>query len=260
MGEIEKFNFDGMAEVRVLNLDGEPWFVANDVCGVLGYRKASDTTRYLEDDERRVITSDDVSAGQPEGVIFAPRKGNLRQSVTLVSEPGLYSLIMNSQRPEAKRFKRWITHEVLPTIRKTGGYATPGTDLHRMLAESPIDALKAVAETATKLAEENQALKARVEEDAPKVLLAEEFFESDGLMGIREAARSFSIPQNTFTAMLREWNWMDLNGTAAKAYAVKQGYMENKVFVTRHGNQKITGKLTRRGLERISQKLRSLDV
>lgn len=245
MGEIEKFSFEGMAEVRVVKIDGEPWFVAADVCKVLGLSKVSMAIKSLDADEKGVST-----VSTPGG----------DQQVSIINESGLYSLILRSRKPEAKRFKRWVTSEVLPTIRKTGGYATPGTDLHRLLAESPLEALKAVADTATKLAEENQALKARVEEDAPKVLLAEEFFESDGLMGIREAARSFSIPQNTFTAMLREWNWMDLNGTAAKAYAVKQGYMENKVFVTRHGNQKITGKLTRRGLERISQKLRSLDV
>lgn len=243
MGEIEKFSFEGMAEVRVVKIDGEPWFVAADVCGAVGIGNPTMALRRLDQDERTL--------SQIEGS---------HRPTNLVSESGLYSLILRSDKPEAKRFKRWVTHEVLPTIRKTGGYATPGTDLHRMLAESPLDALKAVAETATKLAEENQALKARVEEDAPKVLLAEEFFESDGLMSIREAARSFSIPQNTFTAMLREWNWIDLHGTAAKAYAVKQGYMENKVFVTKYGNQKITGKLTRRGLERISQKLRSLDV
>lgn len=243
MGEIKKFSFEGMAEVRVVKIDGEPWFVAADVCGAVGIGNPTMALRRLDQDERTL--------SQIEGS---------HRPTNLVSESGLYSLILRSDKPEAKRFKRWVTHEVLPTIRKTGGYATPGTDLHRMLAESPLDALKAVAETATKLAEENQALKARVEEDAPKVLLAEEFFESDGLMGIREAARSFSIPQNTFTAMLREWNWIDLHGTAAKAYAVKQGYMENKVFVTKYGNQKITGKLTRRGLERISQKLRSLDV
>lgn len=251
MGEIEKFSFEGMAEVRVVKIDGEPWFVAADVTGALGFAKASAATKYLDDDEKRVIAGRSMGITNPRAV---------RDEVVVVNESGLYSLILRSRKPEAKRFKRWVTSEVLPTIRKTGGYATPGTDLHRLLAESPLEALKAVADTATKLAEENQALKARVEEDAPKVLLAEEFFESDGLMGIREAARSFSIPQNTFTAMLREWNWMDLNGTAAKAYAVKQGYMENKVFVTKYGNQKITGKLTRRGLERISQKLRSLDV
>ena len=250
MGEIEKFSFEGMAEVRVVLVDGEPWFVLTDIAKALGYRDAANARRLLRDGQTNTLP---VSIARELG--FLPGRAPL-----VVNEPGLYRLIMRSKVEGAERFQDWVTSEVLPTIRKTGGYATPGTDLHRLLAESPLEALKAVADTATKLAEENQALKARVEEDAPKVLLAEEFFESDGLMGIREAARSFSIPQNTFTAMLREWNWIDLHGTAAKAYAVKQGYMENKVFVTRHGNQKITGKLTRRGLERISQKLRSLDV
>src|SRR5690606_31148676 len=169
--------------------------------------------RILDEDEKKQVNAHTLHGMQ----------GIRNPMLNLVNESGLYSLILRSRKPEAKRFKRWVTSEVLPTIRKTGGYATPGTDLHRMLADSPLDALRAVAETATKLAEENLALKQRIEEDAPKVLVAEEFFDSEGLMGIREASRSFSIPERRFTAMLRDWDWIEKYGTAAKASVWKSG-------------------------------------
>jgi len=241
MSEIEVFNFEDAAEIRVVRRDDEPWFVAADVCKILGIG-TSNLSKVLDPDEKGSYT-----VRTPGG----------DQRVSVVNEPGLYSLILKSRKPEAKRFKRWVTHEVLPTIRKTGGYATPGTDLHRMLADSPLDALRAVAETATKLAEENLALKQRIEEDAPKVLVAEEFFDSEGLMGIREASRSFSIPERRFTAMLRDWDWIEKYGTAAKASVWKSGLMENKVVLINGGrHQRLQGKFTRRGIERVATKLR----
>ena len=97
---------NGQQEVRTVLIDGEPWFVAKDVCEVLGIGNTSQALSYLEDDERGVTTND-----TPGG----------NQQVSIVNESGLYSLILRSRKPEAKLFKRWITHEVLPTIRKTGG-------------------------------------------------------------------------------------------------------------------------------------------
>lgn len=97
---------NGQQEVRTVLIDGEAWFVAKDVCEVLGIGNTSQALSYLEDDERGVTTND-----TPGG----------NQQVSIVNESGLYSLILRSRKPEAKLFKRWITHEVLPTIRKTGG-------------------------------------------------------------------------------------------------------------------------------------------
>lgn len=95
-------------EVRVLNIDGDPWFVANDAAGPLGLVNVRSSLALLDPDERGVHTVDTPSGEQP---------------VNIISEAGLYSLILRSRRPEAKLFKRWITHEVLPSIRKTGSYA-----------------------------------------------------------------------------------------------------------------------------------------
>ena len=98
--------------VRIVEKGGEPWFVARDVCNILEIKNSRDTfNKCLDEDERGV------------DIIYTPG-GN--QEMTIVSEAGLYSLILRSRKPEAKAFKRWVTHEVLPSIRKTGAYLSPG--------------------------------------------------------------------------------------------------------------------------------------
>jgi prophage antirepressor-like protein len=93
--------------VRVVDIDGEPWFVAADICTALELNNTSMAVAGLDDDERGVSSVD--TRGGP-------------QSATVISESGLYSLVLRSRKPEAKQFKRWITHDVLPAIRKTGSY------------------------------------------------------------------------------------------------------------------------------------------
>ena len=100
-------------KIRVLMRDGEPWFVAKDVCDCLELGNVSQTCSRLDDDERGIILND-----TPSG----------KQEMLVVSEPGLYSLIGSSKKQEAKAFKRWVNHEVLPSIRKTGGYGIRTVD------------------------------------------------------------------------------------------------------------------------------------
>lgn len=105
------FEFEGL-QVRVITDEqGEPWFVAADVCSVLGIGNPRQAMSRLDDDEKGVISTD-----TPGG----------EQVMTTVNEPGLYNLVLGSRKPEARRFKRWVTHQVLPTIRRTGRYAIPG--------------------------------------------------------------------------------------------------------------------------------------
>jgi prophage antirepressor-like protein len=108
-----KFQFKKCFLNVLTGQDGSLWFVAKDVCGVLGYRDTNDGTRYLDSDE--VATCPDNSSGQV-------------RNVKIINEPGLYSLILRSRKPEAKKFKRWVTHSVLPAIRKTGGYIHGGDE------------------------------------------------------------------------------------------------------------------------------------
>ncbi len=104
------FHYEG-AQIRVLtDSHGDPWFVATDVCSVLEIGNPRQATTRLDADEKGVISTD-----TPGGL----------QVVATVNEPGLYTLVLGSRKPEAKRFKRWITHEVLPAIRRTGSYAVP---------------------------------------------------------------------------------------------------------------------------------------
>lgn len=107
---MKQLSFDyGGREVVVLQ-NGEPWFVASHVCGVLGLANSRKAVARLDDDERRVSPVVTPGGTQP---------------TTLVSESGLYSLILTSRKPEAKKFKKWVTSEVLPAIRKTGHYDAP---------------------------------------------------------------------------------------------------------------------------------------
>lgn len=132
-------------EVRVIDQNGEPWFNRKDVCVALSIQNPNDATASLDDDEKGVVITD--TPGGP-------------QEMTVISEAGLYSLILRSSKPEAKAFKRWVTHEVLPAIRKTGGYipVKPG--------DSDMDVLARGFLIATKQLE---TLKAQIASDAPKV-------------------------------------------------------------------------------------------
>jgi prophage antirepressor-like protein len=99
----------GNLSVRAEMIDGEPWFVAKDVCDALCYSNSRDAISKLDDDERELVRVDTLGGSQ---------------NMTIINESGLYSLILRSNKPEAKVFKRWVTKEVLPSIRKTGGYQT----------------------------------------------------------------------------------------------------------------------------------------
>ena len=106
------FEHEKFGSLRVIEHKGEPWFVARDVCAVLG-TETRDLPDILEHDEQRPIVDIIHTLNDSTG---------LRRDSRIISEPGLYSLILRSRKPEAKAFKRWVTHEVIPSIRKVGGY------------------------------------------------------------------------------------------------------------------------------------------
>lgn len=110
-GEVEVFTHKDFGQIRTIQLNGEPWFVANDVMRVLEVSNSKDAIRTLDDDEK-------------SGVDIIDPHGR-KQKTNCISEAGLYSIILRSRKPEAKAFKRWVTHEVIPSIRKHGAYLTP---------------------------------------------------------------------------------------------------------------------------------------
>ncbi len=175
---ITPFSFHG-AEVRTITRDGEPWFVAADVCNVLSIANVSlavngNPSRAdaggLDEDEKDVCTVNTLGG---------------EQEMLCVNESGLYALTFKSRKPEAKAFKKWVTAEVLPAIRKTGSFISHPSAL-RLLADK---------------IEENEKLQLTIERQQPAVDYVERFVKAEGLFGIRETAKILGLQQNAFVAM-----------------------------------------------------------
>ena len=148
MNNLQIFNNDQFGQVRTVMQNGEPWFVGKDVCNILGYSNSRDALiKHVDEDDKWV--SQNATFESPRGL-------------TVINESGLYSLILRSKLPEAKQFKRWVTHEVLPQIRKTGTYGA-------MVPQSLPEALRAYANEV----EEHNKAKALIEAQKPKVLFAD---------------------------------------------------------------------------------------
>jgi anti-repressor protein len=167
------FDYNG-AQVRVAFLNGEPAFVANDVCAILEVDPTQ--TRRLDPDEKGLC-----SIQTPGG----------EQQMQVVTEAGLYALVLGSRKPEAREFKRWVTHEVLPQIRKHGLYAKDEVVDH--ILEDP-DFGIALLTKYKEEKEQRKLLQAKVEADKPKVQFAETVSIADGNHTIEEAAKVFGIP------------------------------------------------------------------
>lgn len=153
--DIQIFKNEQFGQIRVVERDGEPWFVAVDICGALDIANSRDALTRIDEDEKGVALTDTLGGAQ---------------EVAVVNEPGLYSLVLGSRKSEARAFKRWITHDVIPAIRKTGMYATPAT-VEAMLANP--DTMIQVLQAFKDEREQRLALETRVVADAPKVAFAD---------------------------------------------------------------------------------------
>jgi len=173
MNEIKVFDNPQFGSIRTVLQNDEPWFVAADVCKALEINDNRTAVARLDDDEKgTAVLTRGTSGGNP--------------NVTIVNEPGLYSLVLGSRKPEAKAFKRWITHEVIPSIRKHGAYMTP-QKLEEVLL-SP-DTLIQLATNLKAEQEKNKRLMEHIEETKPKVLFAESVECSETEILIRDLAK-----------------------------------------------------------------------
>lgn len=134
--KLQVFESEQFGEVRTVMKDGEPWFVASDVCRALDINNSSQATTRLDTDEKGIILNDTLGG---------------MQKMSVVNEPGLYTLVLGSRKPEAKAFKRWITHDVIPAIRKHGVYAVDELINNPDLAIAALQALKEEREKNAKL-------------------------------------------------------------------------------------------------------------
>jgi anti-repressor protein len=197
------FQYEGK-QFRTVIQDGEPWFVANDVCEILDFANPSETLKRLDEDE---VNSTEV-------IDTLGRK----QNTNVVNEAGLYSLVLGSRKPEAKQFKRWVTHEVLPAIRKHGAYMTPEA-LEKVLLNP--DTIIQLAQTLKSEQEKSRQLAATIETNKPKVIFAESVEASKTSILIGDLAKL--IKQNGHdTGQKRLFEWLRDNG-----YLIKSGQSKN---------------------------------
>lgn len=202
MNDIQPFTFpDTAQQVRVVLIDGEPWFVAADVCTALRLADGRTSVGQLDEDERQTMPVTDALGREQQSYV--------------VSEPGLYGLVLRSRRPEAKAFKRWITHEVLPAIRRTGAYGELRPLSRRELAENWADAERRAEVEAARRAE----LEAVTAEMAPKVEAFDAFMEADGTYSMGTVANMLGIGRNTLFRRLREDDILQRDNRPYQRYA-----------------------------------------
>lgn len=196
VNEIQTFADERFGTVRAASIDGEPWFVAKDVCDALGI-----ATNHVKDS----LDDDEVSNLRIREI--GPEQGG--KAPLIVSEPGLYKLIMRSRKPEAKAFQRWVTHEVLPALRRDGAYvASDGTEDDATLMARALLAAK----------RQMDAKDREIAEMRPKALFADAVAASDGTCLVGELAKMLrqngvEIGQNRLFAMLREDGFLGRSGS-----------------------------------------------
>ena len=197
--EIQKFDFKGSSLRTLTDEAGEPWFVAKDVCDILGMSNPSMAVTALDKDE--------VAQIDPKDYLGSENRSN--QAVNIVSEPGLYKLIMRSRKPEAKEFQRWVTHEVLPQIRKTGGYipTTDADDDMTILAKAVMIGQRTMEAQKRKIA----AQQTRIDELQPKASMWDNFVDIPDVLSVGNSAKLLSnlgrpIGRKTL------FSWLERNG------------------------------------------------
>jgi prophage antirepressor-like protein len=237
---LSPFDFHGNS-VRVhIDERGEPWFVAQDVALVLGFRDGYTMSRWLESDKVRDAVVPDTDP------LKACESSNNRR-VRIVSEAGLYSLILRSNVEAAKPFKEWVTREVLPSIRKTGSYGAP-----RELTFA--ERVAGVLGEAQRIIEEQ---KRQLAEAAPKVEFVDRYVEAEGLYGLQQAGRVLGHGPNKFIEQLKRSGFLFYQGRALvpQADLVDRGFFEVKTFVATDGKARVQTYVTPAGVEWLARRL-----
>lgn len=249
MTGIDVFTY-GDQPVRTVLVDGEPWFVAGDVAGVLGYSATAAMTRSMDDDEKGVQ------------ILHTPGGD---QQVTVISEPGLYDAILRSRVPGAQQFKRWIKHEVLPTIRQSGSYAVqPRHSLPQTYAE----ALRELADTA----ERAEAAEREVAVLAPPAAAWDELASGTGDYTVSDAAKILARggvctgPRKLYAYLCddvgwvfrRAGRWQAMQSAINAGYVVERitgGYFDDITGERKQGDPQV--RITAKGIEKLFALMRA---
>ncbi|MDR2068039.1 MAG: phage antirepressor KilAC domain-containing protein [Holosporaceae bacterium] len=234
---LQAFFYEGK-KVRTVQKDGEQWWVLKDICSVLGISNSHDVSARLKEDEKGVDLIDSLGG---------------RQKFTIINESGLYNVILRSDKPEADRFRRWVTHEVLPSIRKHGAYIT--TSKMEEILNDPENLVRLLNSLKT----ENKQLQLQIENDRPKILFADAITTSHCTILVGELAKilkgnGVEIGQNRLFEHLRRRGFLikrksaDYNSPTQKS--MKLGLFSIRETATLHSDGhvsisktvKVTGK------------------
>ncbi|HEK6867048.1 TPA: phage antirepressor KilAC domain-containing protein, partial [Staphylococcus aureus] len=190
MQALQTFNFEELP-VRTLEVDGEPYFIGKDVADILGYANGRDAlSKHVDEDDKKVLTSRNTTLEN------LPNRG-----LTAVNESGLYSLIFSSKLESAKRFKRWVTSDVLPAIRKHGIYATDNV-IEQTLKDP--DYIITVLTEYKKEKEQNLLLQQEIGELKPKADYVDEILKSTGTLATTQIAADYGISAQKLNKLLHE--------------------------------------------------------
>lgn len=250
--DITNYDFHGN-DVRILTDEqDEPWFIAKDVCDVLELTNVGEALRALDDDEKNTIRISDGIAGNPYKAT--------------ISESGFYKLVLRSRKPVAKEFQRWVTREVLPSIRKHGAYMTPDT-IRQALADP--DTLIMLATKLKEETEERQMAQERVRMLEPKARAYEDFCEAPDLLTVRDAAAQLTtaglpIRECELRAWMLDHQWIYRHGGAYRPYAAHSTAGHLRLVPPKRSGRHRDGtpfpldptcKITRRGLCLLYQRI-----
>lgn len=219
------FESTDFGRVRSVLKDGAPWFVAVDVCKALGLNQVTRAMSRLDSDEG--------------GLLEVPHPQNADKTIEInaVSEAGLYHLILCSKKPEAKAFKRWITHEVIPSIRKHGAYMTDALltrmDEHPELISEYIGKLRAENAKANAAREALKKAEAENARLAPKASYYDSFVGVESVTCLRYTAKELGVPQKKFIGYLLEKGYVFRDRHRSDRVFVKAGKRNDPLFVTR---------------------------
>lgn len=232
MNGLQVFNSLEFGKIRAVEVNGEPWLVGKDVARALGYKNHRKAIIDHVDTEDRGVTKRDP----PSGI----------QEMTIINESGLYSLVMSSKLPSAKKFKRWVTSEVLPSIRKHGAYLTP--DAIEQALEDP-EIIIRLATSLKSEREQRKALEAELEKTKPKIIFADSVSASNTSILVGELAKllkqnGVDIGQNRLFQWLRNKGYLirrhgkDYNMPTQKSMSL--GLFEIKETAITHSSGQIT--------------------
>lgn len=235
MNEITTFVNNQFGTIRTTVIDGKPWFVGKDICVALGYRDSTGAVRKRVDEEDRGV----AKIATPSGM----------QDMSIVSESGLYALIFGSKLPSAKQFKRWVTCDVLPQIRKTGGYIplSPTDDELTIMSKAHKILERTLQEKEHILADQSKQLAIA----QPKAEIYDKLMSAKGYYSFNVAAKELGVGRNKLMALLRSKGILFRDGYSNIAYQkyCDCGYFVVKHSIGRNGFPCGVTKVTSKGLE-----------